>query len=70
LLFPTPKGHRLALELATLQSERFARALSELPTGAREHAISFLLAMVDPQERRQVEQLVQPGRESEMVSVP
>jgi DNA-binding MarR family transcriptional regulator len=59
LLFATAKGRRLALDLARLQTERFARALAELPPGAREHAIAFLLAVVDPQERGAVERLVQ-----------
>ncbi len=51
LLFPTPKGARLALELAGVQSERFARVLRELPSGAREAAVAFLSAMIDPGER-------------------
>ena len=54
----TPRGHELAMELAILQSRRFDRALQELPAGAREHAIRFLLAMIDPQERPRVEALV------------
>ncbi|MBX9758438.1 MAG: MarR family transcriptional regulator [Beijerinckiaceae bacterium] len=54
----TALGHELAMELAILQSRRFARALQELPAGAREHAIRFLLAMIDPQERQRVEALV------------
>jgi DNA-binding MarR family transcriptional regulator len=69
LLFPTPKGHRLALDLARLQSERFARALAELPAGARGHAMAFLLAMVDRQERGKVATLLHLDGELEPVLV-
>jgi len=58
LLFPTPKGHRLAMDLSDLQSRRFERALGELPTDARGPAIDFLLAMIDPAERDRVCSLV------------
>lgn len=56
----TERGRKLAMELAVLQSRRFARALQELPAGARDHAVRFLLAMIDPQERARVEALVRP----------
>ena len=58
LLFPTDKGRRLALELAGLQSERFQRALGDLPAAARGAAIEFLLAMIDPGERDKVRGIV------------
>lgn len=48
LMFPTEKGEALALELAALQSRRFARALDSLPRGARAQAAAFLAAMCDP----------------------
>ncbi len=48
LMYPTAKGKNLALELARLQSRRFARALASLPEGARAQATSFLAAMRDP----------------------
>jgi DNA-binding MarR family transcriptional regulator len=48
LLHPTEKGRALALELAQLQSRRFARAMDSLPEGAREQAAAFLAAMIDP----------------------
>ena len=54
LLFPTAKGRRLALDLARLQSEQFGRALDGLPADARDRAIEFLLAMIDPAERDKV----------------
>ncbi len=47
LLFTTEKGGALALELAQLQTRRFARALETLPSGAREQATVFLAAMSD-----------------------
>jgi len=47
LLYPTDKGRDLALELAQLQSRRFARALENLPAGTREQAAAFLAAVRD-----------------------
>lgn len=51
LLFPTEKGRALALELAQLQTRRFAHALQGLPEGAREQAAAFLAAIRDPAAR-------------------
>ena len=62
LLHPTPEGHRLALDLARLQSKRFRRTLDALPAGARTHAVEFLLGMIDAGERARVVDLVWPGR--------
>ncbi len=53
-LYPTLKGQKLAVELASLQSRRFQRALARLPDDSRESAIAFFLAMIDPDERRKV----------------
>jgi len=58
LLYPTPAGQKLALELALMQSERFDRALARLPGRARENAVEFLLAMIDPGERDKVSALI------------
>jgi DNA-binding MarR family transcriptional regulator len=58
LLFPTLKGRRLAKDLSDLQSQRFERALSELPKDAKEPAIDFLIAMIDPAQRDKVTSLV------------
>jgi DNA-binding MarR family transcriptional regulator len=58
LLYPTMAGQKLALELALMQSERFDRALALLPGRAREDAVEFLLAMVDPGERDKVSALI------------
>lgn len=57
----TERGHKLAMDLAILQSRRFARALQELPEGSRGHAEQLLLAMIDPHERPRVEALVRSG---------
>jgi DNA-binding MarR family transcriptional regulator len=53
-LFPTARGQALALEVALLQSRRFARVFGERPAGTRAQAIDFLLAMVDAGERDKV----------------
>ena len=60
LLFPTPRGRDLAIDLARLQSERFRRALSGLPAGAEQQLSQFLLGMVDLPERAKVSALIWP----------
>ena len=60
LLFPTAKGRDFALDLARLQSERFRRALGDLPTGASAQVSQFLLNMVDRDERGAVTAIVWP----------
>ncbi len=54
LLYPTPRGTRLARELAALQSARFRRVLEELPPASRDAAAAFLFAMVDVEDRERV----------------
>ena len=54
LLFPTIKGCKLALELARLQSKRFARVFEALPPGAYDQAVQFLLEMIEPKERNAI----------------
>jgi DNA-binding MarR family transcriptional regulator len=51
LLHVTDKGRALALQLASLQTERIAAALNELGPGAHETARRFLAAMIDPEDR-------------------
>jgi DNA-binding MarR family transcriptional regulator len=63
LLFPTSKGRRLALDLARLQSARFARALADLSAITRGDAIEFLLSVIDPTERVKVANLIWPARD-------
>ena len=54
LLFPSAKGRKLALDLARLQSKRFARVFEALPPGAYDQAIQFLLEMIEPKERDEI----------------
>lgn len=61
-LHPTERGKSLAVEVARLQSRRFARVLAQMPDGARADAVEFLLAMVDAHERDKVAALVASGR--------
>lgn len=58
LLFVTAKGEALAMKLAGLQTERIARALGELGTGAHEQARRFLVAMIDADGREDVQRLI------------
>jgi DNA-binding MarR family transcriptional regulator len=53
-LHPTERGICLAVEVAQLQSARFARVLAQMPDGARASVAEFLLAMVDAQDRDKV----------------
>ncbi len=62
LLRPTDRGGALALQLASLQSERFRRTLAALPENARDVAVTFLLGMIDGGERARVIELVWGGR--------
>jgi DNA-binding MarR family transcriptional regulator len=61
LLFVTPKGEALSLKLANLQTERIARALSELGPGAHAGAREFLTAMIDADNREGVLRLIDRG---------
>jgi DNA-binding MarR family transcriptional regulator len=54
LLYVTPKGEALALQLADLQTRRISRVLSELGPGAYEAARRFLAGMIDAAERERV----------------
>jgi DNA-binding MarR family transcriptional regulator len=54
LLFATPKGEQLAMQLAGLQTERITRALAGLGPNAHEAARAFLAAMVDDESREGV----------------
>jgi len=50
-LFPTARGQALALDVAILQSRRFALVFGERPARARAQAIDFLRGMVDTGRR-------------------
>jgi len=58
LLYATPKGEALAMKLASLQTERIARALADVGPDAHADARSFLIAMIDNRERDHVLQLI------------
>jgi DNA-binding MarR family transcriptional regulator len=57
LLFTTRTGHELARRLANLQTRRIMRALAERPEATRAAAVGFLLAMIEPADRAEVERL-------------
>jgi len=56
-LYATVKGEDLALQLSLAQTRRFERVLDRVGVEGRRHAIAFLLAMVDPQERERIIEL-------------
>jgi DNA-binding MarR family transcriptional regulator len=58
LLYATPKGEALALNLAGLQTKRVLRALDTLPPQAHETARQFLIAMLEAEGRDDVLRLV------------
>ncbi|GJE00365.1 MarR family winged helix-turn-helix transcriptional regulator [Methylobacterium isbiliense] len=58
LLTCTPRGRRLAEQLAEVQGERVRRALAEAGPAARGPASRFLLAMIDPTDRPGVSRLL------------
>ncbi|WP_460448941.1 MarR family winged helix-turn-helix transcriptional regulator [Alsobacter sp. SYSU BS001988] len=63
LLFPTPRGRALALDLARMQTRRIARALEESGPGSDAAARRFLAAMVEPAERPTVARLAHDDAE-------
>ncbi len=58
LLTTTPKGHRLALDLALLQTRRIDRALAACPPGAEAEALAFLGHMIDASARPDIRRLL------------
>jgi DNA-binding MarR family transcriptional regulator len=57
-LHVTPKGARLARELAQVQTRRFLKAADTLGEGGRKRANAFLLAMIDDKQRERVVELI------------
>jgi hypothetical protein len=57
-LHVTPKGARLARELAQVQTRRFLKAADTLGEGGRKRASAFLLAMIDDKQRDRVVELI------------
>ena len=62
LLYATPKGEALALQLAGLQTRRILRALGSLPPDAHESARRFLIAMLEADGREDVLRLIGQSR--------
>ncbi|KXF76739.1 MarR family transcriptional regulator [Paramesorhizobium deserti] len=60
-LYPTAKGRELALALALPQSGRIARALEESGPENRAAIEHFLKAMVNPDQRAQIDSLPAAG---------
>ncbi len=58
LLHATAKGHELALKLATLQTCRITRALSEMEPEAKDMVSRYLLRLIDPSDSAHVKHLV------------
>jgi DNA-binding MarR family transcriptional regulator len=58
LLYVSPSGEALAMQLARLQTARIAGVLADLGPGAREAARRFLAGMIDAGERDHVLRLI------------
>ncbi|GGF88413.1 transcriptional regulator [Azorhizobium oxalatiphilum] len=58
LLYPTTKGEALARDFVAIQSRRIASALGECGPDAEDAARRFLVAMIDREDRAEVERLV------------
>ncbi|WP_425532447.1 MarR family winged helix-turn-helix transcriptional regulator [Aquabacter sediminis] len=58
LLYPTPKGEALARAFMAVQSRRIHKALQACGPGSRETVRRFLVAMIDPEDRAEVENLI------------
>jgi len=66
LLYVSPAGEALAMQLAGLQTARIARVLEALgpdAPDAREGARRFLAGMIDPQERDRVLRMIARGND-------
>jgi len=57
-LYATPEGETLARDLALAQTKRFFAAMERLGPGGKDHAVAFLLAMIEPAERERVVELI------------
>jgi DNA-binding MarR family transcriptional regulator len=56
-LYPTARGRELSLALAAPQSRRIRRALEETGEGEREIIERFLVSMVNPERRSEIDRL-------------
>src|SRR6267378_1887840 len=59
LLYVTPKGESLALRLAALQTARVGGALTEIEADGHDTIRRFLIAMLNPDQRRDVVRLIE-----------
>jgi DNA-binding MarR family transcriptional regulator len=59
LLFVTAKGEALALRLAALQTARIGGALADIGVDGRDTIRRFLIAMLNPDQRREVVGLIE-----------
>jgi DNA-binding MarR family transcriptional regulator len=59
LLYVTAKGEALALRLAALQTARIGGALAEIEAHGRDTIRRFLIAMLNPDQRRDVVRLIE-----------
>jgi len=57
-LYATLEGEKLARQLAQVQTRRFSGAIERLGPHGKEHAVAFLLSMIDPEERERVIELI------------
>ena len=55
LLFPTPRGEKLAHDLALLQSQRVTQALRETGPQHRTVIEAYLMALINPAERADID---------------
>jgi DNA-binding MarR family transcriptional regulator len=58
LLYVTPAGETLAMQLVGLQTTRIAGVLAELGPGGREAARRFLAGMIDAKDRERVLRMI------------
>jgi DNA-binding MarR family transcriptional regulator len=61
-LYVTFEGEKLARELAWVQTKRFSGATERLGAFGKDHAVAFLLAMIEPSDRERVLELIGAGR--------
>ncbi len=60
-LYVTSEGEKLARELARVQTKRFVGAMERLGPFGKNHAVEFLLAMIEPSDRERVFELIGAG---------
>lgn len=63
-LYPTRRGRELSLALAAPQSRRIRRALDEAGVTDRAEIEAFLVGMVNPERRPQIDRLPGSGRDT------